>query len=141
VPGLFSPSLFIASVFPPVCSAVSAQLRVAAVLEQLRVVAPVAEQLHAVAAVSVRPRVVAPVAEQLHAAAAVSVRPRALAPVAEQLRVVAALSVRPRALAALLECSLCGPYSHALAVSLRRFRSYVHLSRQRLCVQCYVLAA
>src|SRR5580704_4699804 len=62
VPGLFSPSLFIASVFPPVCSAVSAQLRVAAVLEQLRVVAPVAEQLHAVAAVSVRPRVVAAVA-------------------------------------------------------------------------------
>ncbi|MGA9999486.1 MAG: hypothetical protein WBQ04_05150, partial [Candidatus Acidiferrales bacterium] len=63
--GLLSPSLFIASVFPQVCSAVSAQLHVvAAVSAQLRVVAAVLEQLRVVAAVLEQLRVVAAVLEQ-----------------------------------------------------------------------------
>jgi hypothetical protein len=165
-----SSTLFRASVSPQVCSALSVQphvaaaaleqLRVvvAAVLEQLRVVvAAVLEQLRVVAAVAlVQLRVGAAVLAQLHVGAAVLVPLHVGAALLEQLHAVAALLVRPRASAVFLECSpfaalwyavlsssvcsLCGPCSHALAVSLRRLGSYVRLSRQRLFAWCYVLA-
>jgi len=140
-----------------VAAAVSAQLRVvvAAVLAQLRVVvAAVLVQLRVVvAAVLVQLRVVV---------AAVLAQLRAVAVLSAQLHAVAALLVRPRALAALSECSpfgalsyamlwyavlspsvcsLCGPCSHALAVSLRHLGSYVRLSLRRLFAWCYVLAS
>ena len=108
-------SPFIASAFPQVCSVLS---------EQLHVAAATLVQLHVAAAVWVQPRVVALVSEQL----------RAVAAVVEQLRAVALISVQLRALAALLERSLCGSYSHPLAVSLRRLCSCVHLSHRGLSV-------
>ena len=151
-----------------VAAAVSAQLRVvvAAVLAQLRVVvAAVLAQLRVVvAAVLVQLRVVvAAVLVQLRVVvAAVLAQLRAVAVLSAQLHAVAALLVRPRALAALSECSpfgalsyamlwyavlspsvcsLCGPCSHALAVSLRHLGSYVRLSLRRLFAWCYVLAS
>jgi hypothetical protein len=149
-------SPFIASAFPQVCSVLSEQLHVAAAtLVQLhvaaaawvqpRVVALVSEQLRAVALISVQLRVVAPVVAQPRVAALVSEQLRAVAAVVEQLRAVALISVQLRALAALLERSLCGSYSHPLAVSLRRLCSCVHLSHRGLSVwrnvraQSYVL--
>jgi hypothetical protein len=135
------------------------QLRVvvAAALEQLRVVvAAVLEQLHVVvAAVLEQLHVVAALLEQLHAVAVLSAQLHVVAAFLVQ-HVVTALLVRPRASAVFLECSpfaalgyavlsssvcsLCGPCSHALAVSLRRLGSYVRVSRQRLFAWCYVLA-
>jgi hypothetical protein len=153
---------FIASAFPQVCSVLSEPLHaVAAFLEQLHVAAATLVQLHVAAAVWVQPRVVALVSEQLRAVALISVQlrvveavaleqlrvvapvvvqPGVAALVSEQLRVVAPVSVRPRALAALLERSLCGSYSHPLAVSLRRLCSCVHLSHRGLSVWRYVRA-
>ena len=152
-----------------VVAAVLAQLHVvvAAVLAQLHVVvAAVLAQLHVVVAVVLAQLhvVVAVVLAQLHVVVAAALVPLlvVVAAVLAQLHAVAALLVRRRALAALSECSpfgalsyavlwyavlspsvcsLCGPCSRALAVSLRRLGSYVRLSLRRLFAWCYVLAS
>jgi hypothetical protein len=148
----------IASVSPQVCSAVSAQLHVAAVALELRVVAAaVSAQLHVEAVALEQLHVVAAaVSAQLHVEAVALEQLHVEAVVAGQFHVVAVLLEQPRALAALSECSpfaaswyaglryaalswpLYGLCSHVLAASLRHFHSRVRLSRHRSCVWCYV---